>query len=70
MDKIKQEQIPVVLYPELSNHRLADTIAEETGAKALMLHSCHNVTQEDFNNGITYIELMKKNVEVLREALN
>lgn len=70
IDKIKQEQIPVVLYPELSNHRLADTIAEETGAKALMLHSCHNVTQEDFNNGITYIELMKNNVEVLREALN
>lgn len=70
IDKIKQEQIPVVLYPELSNHRLADTIAEETGAKALMLHSCHNVTQEYFNNGITYIELMKNNVEVLREALN
>lgn len=70
IDKIKQEQIPVVLYPELSNHRLADTIAEETGAKALMLHSCHNVTQEDFNNGITYIELMKNNAEVLREALN
>jgi len=70
IDKVKQEEIPVVLYPELSNHRLADTIVEETGAKALMLHSCHNVTREEFDSGTTYAELMKRNEEVLKEALN
>lgn len=70
IDKVKQEEIPVVLYPELSNHRLADTIAEETGAKALMLHSCHNVTREELDSGTTYAELMKRNEDVLKEALN
>lgn len=70
IDKVKEESIPVVFYLEFSNHKLADTIAGETGAKPLMLHSCHNVTPEELENGITYTELMRQNEEVLREALN
>lgn len=70
IDIVKEKNIPVILYPELSNHKLADTIAEETGTKAMMLHSCHNVTPDEFAGGVTYAELMRKNVEVIREALN
>ena len=46
MDKIKAEQIPVVFHLELSNEKMADTISESTGAKAL-LHSCHNLSKEE-----------------------
>ncbi|GMO33648.1 MAG: metal ABC transporter substrate-binding protein [Termitinemataceae bacterium] len=69
IDKIKSEHIPVVFHIELSNERMADTIAEETGAKKLLLHSGHNVSKKDFENGITYIDIMQNNLENLRISL-
>lgn len=69
IDKVKTEQIPVVYYLELSSTKIARTIAEETGARALLLHSCHNVSKDDFNRGVTYLELMEQNVINLREGL-
>ncbi|MDR2447204.1 MAG: zinc ABC transporter substrate-binding protein [Treponema sp.] len=69
IDKIKAEKIPVVFYIELSNERMADTIAEETGAKKVLLHACHNISKRDFDRGATYMELMTNNVGALRQAL-
>lgn len=69
INKMKDEKIPVVFHIEFSNEKMADTIAEETGATKKLLHSTHNVTKEDFDNGITYLDLMKQNVETLKEAL-
>jgi zinc transport system substrate-binding protein len=69
IDKIRAEQIPVVFHIELSNERMADTISGETGAKKLLLHSCHNITKRDFDSGLGYLEIMKGNVANLREAL-
>lgn len=70
IDKIKAENIPVVFYIELSNEKMADSISESTGAKVLLLHSCHNITKVDFTAGKTYIDFMADNVIALREALS
>jgi zinc transport system substrate-binding protein len=67
--KIRAEKIPVVFHIELSNERMADTIAEETGAKKRLLHAAHNISKRDFDRGATYLELMTANIEPLREAL-
>ena len=69
IDKIKQDGIQVVLKIELTAGNLAKTIAEETGAKVMELNSAHNVSAEDFENGVTYVDIMTKNTEVLAEAL-
>ncbi|MDR1736166.1 MAG: metal ABC transporter substrate-binding protein [Oscillospiraceae bacterium] len=69
INKVKEEQLPAVFYIELSNQRIADTIVEDTGAKKLLLHSCHNLTKADFDGGATYISLMQANVQALKEAL-
>jgi zinc transport system substrate-binding protein len=69
INKIKSESIPVVFHIELSNERMADTISEATGAKKSLLHACHNITKKDFENGVSYLDLMSANVERLREAL-
>jgi zinc transport system substrate-binding protein len=58
-----------VFHIELSNEKMADTISGETGAKKLLLHACHNITKRDFDSGITYLALMRRNVDNLREAL-
>jgi len=69
INTIRALQIPVVFHIELSNERMADTIAGETGARKLLLHSAHNVSRDDFNAGLTYLDIMKRNAENLREAL-
>ncbi|MBR1796316.1 zinc ABC transporter substrate-binding protein [Candidatus Saccharibacteria bacterium] len=69
IDKIKQDDIQVVLKIELTAGNLAKTIAEETGAKVMELNSAHNVSAEDFERGVTYVDIMTENTEVLAEAL-
>jgi zinc transport system substrate-binding protein len=69
INKIKAEKIPVVFHIELSNERMANTISGETGAKKLLLHSCHNITKHDFDSDLGYIDLMRHNIKNLMEAL-
>ena len=70
IDKVLTEEIPVVYYLELSSHRVSEIIGEETGAKTELLHSCHNVTRAEFDSGVTYVDLMKGNIETLRDGLD
>ena len=70
IDKVRTEEIPVVYYLELSSHRVSEIIGEETGAKPELLHSCHNVTRAEFDSGVTYVDLMKGNIETLRDGLD
>ncbi len=70
IDKVRDEGIPAVYYLELGSRRVSEIIGEETGAVPLLLHSCHNVTRREFEAGVTYVELMKQNVENLRKGLD
>ena len=68
--KVREDRLPVVFRIELSQGRIARSVAEATGARVMTFSSCHNVTARQMRRGVTYLELMKKNVEVLRYALN
>ena len=70
VNKIKTEEIPVVLKIELTSDDIAQTIANETGAKVLVFSAAHNISAEDFKNGRTYADIMEANLAVLEEALN
>lgn len=70
IDKVREDSIPVVFTIEFSNKAIAYAIKEETGAEILEFHSCHNVTKEQFASGVSYISLMRQNLENLKEALN
>ena len=70
IDKVNEENIPVVFHIELSNEDMADTICEATGAEKLLFSACHNVTRAQFEEGVTYLDLMCQNVDALKEALS
>ena len=70
IDQVRAEGIPAVYYLELSSHRTAEIIGEETGAKPLLFHSCHNVTRREFDQGVTYLQLMNQNAANLEIGLN
>ena len=69
IDKVRDEDIPVVYTIELSSRKIADAIAETTGAAVGQLHSCQNVTRKEFDDGATYLSLMWQNVAALKEGL-
>ena len=69
VNKVKEEKIPVILYIELSTGKTANMIAKETGTEAIQIQTMHNISKEDFYKGETYVSLMKRNLEVLKKAL-
>ncbi len=70
LDKLgSDEVIKTVFYIELSNHKIADTLAEDTGLPTAQFHTCHNISADDFTAGETYVSLMEKNYETLKTAL-
>lgn len=70
IDHVRTESIPVLFYIEMSNQQMANTVAEATGAKPMLFHTCHNVTKAEFESGATYLSLMRNNVLALKAALN
>lgn len=70
IEKVREEKVPAVLKMELSSDNIARAIAEATGTEVKVLYSCHNISAKDFENGETYLSLMRRNVETLKEVLN
>ena len=69
IDYVNEHDIPVIYHEELVNPTIAESISEETGAKLLLFHSCHNVSKDEFESGVTYVSLMEQNIKNLREGL-
>lgn len=69
IDTVKSKNLPAVFYIELGNHKIADTIAESTDTKTILLQSCQNVTKNDFENGETWVSLMTRNAKALEIGL-
>ena len=65
---VKTQNIDTIFCIEFSNRKVAKSISEATGAEIRQFHTCHNVTQEELNNGATYISLMEENLRVLKEV--
>ena len=55
---------------ELSSRKIAEAVAETTGAQVRTFHSCQTVSRADFDAGVTYLQLMEGNVDALREGLS
>lgn len=63
------DTVPAVFCIELSNRKLADTLAADKGLKSYEFHTCHNITADDFNAGETYVSLMERNYNMLKSVL-
>lgn len=70
IDKAQEDNIPVVFHIEFSSEKIADSVVEVCGAKKSLLHSCHNLSQDEWESGADYISIMTQNLKNLEEALN
>lgn len=69
IDKVKAKDVNGIFYLELSSQAMPDVICDDTGVKKYQFNSCHNITREQFDDGVTYVSLMQENVYVLKKAL-
>lgn len=65
-----EDTVKTVFFIELSNHKLADTLAAENGLPTAEFHTCHNITADDFAAGESYVSLMERNYQMLKSVLN
>lgn len=70
IELIEDEDIKYVFYIEFSSRNVSRLLSEATGCGELLLHSCHNVSRDDFEAGVTYCDLMERNVRNLSEVLS
>lgn len=71
-DKVDELNLPCVLTIEGAQHKIAETIVQNTTAKnqrVLTMDSMQSATSKDAANGVTYLSVMEKNLSVLKEAL-
>lgn len=71
--KVDALSLPCVLTIEGKQHKIADTIVQNTKAKnqpILTMDSMQATTSEDAANGTTYLGVMENNLGVLKQALN
>lgn len=69
-DTIEKDKIKTILKLEMSENKVADTLADETNTNVRTFYSAESVSNEDFANNITYVDLMERNNNALKEALS
>lgn len=71
--KVDELGLPCVLTIEGAQHKIAETIVQNTADKnqsILTLDSMQSTTSTDVANGTTYLSVMESNLNVLKQALN
>ena len=68
IDKVREENLGYVFNIEFGSPMIASVIASESGAEVREFHTVHNLTAIDFANNETYISLMERNLNVLKEV--
>lgn len=68
-ETLKANGLNHLFHEELLSPRIAQAIARETRASLLMLHAAHNVSKDELERGIGFMELMRRNLHNLRKGL-
>ena len=72
-DRMDELELPAILTLEGTDQRIAQTVLQTCGGekdrKILEMDSMQSVTAKDVEEGASYLQIMEKNLEVLREAL-
>ena len=72
--KMDSESLPSIFIIENGNDKIAKAVLaaskKSQNAQILTINSMQSITEEQINNGINYLSLMRANLENLKKALN
>jgi zinc transport system substrate-binding protein len=69
VEVIKKHGMKTIFFEEMINDNVSQTIAKETGAKAVPLQPLENISEDELKSHQTYLSLMRENLKKLREAM-
>lgn len=69
VEVVKEHGMKTIFFEELINDNVSQTIARETGAKAVALQPLENISQDELKSHQTYLSIMRENLKKLREAM-
>jgi zinc transport system substrate-binding protein len=67
--QMRERGSKAIYYEELLEPKVAKVIADETGAELLLLHGVHNLTKEERLQGMSYLSIMRDNLQRLKIGL-
>lgn len=65
----KDLKVNYIFYETLVSPKLAEVVAEEIGARTLVLNPGANMTKDQFAGGVTFLAILEENLENLRKGL-
>jgi zinc transport system substrate-binding protein len=68
--EIKSSGAKYMFAEEMLSPRLTETLAKEAGVGVLMLHGAHNLSRDELAHGVTFFDVMDRNLEHLRKGLS
>jgi zinc transport system substrate-binding protein len=69
VQQVRKDNIHYIFYEELTSPKIAETLANETNTKMLLLNAGHNVSRADLENNVSFISIMQKDLENLKIGL-
>lgn len=69
VEQIRKNDVRYVFYEELSSPKIAETIAQETDAKLLLLNAAHNLTKDQFDSGTSFFDILSYDLDNLKIGL-
>lgn len=70
IEYVRAHAIQYIFYEELTSPKIAEVLANETHTKLLLLNGAHNISKTQFEQNVSFITIMKKNLENLKIGLS
>lgn len=67
---MQQEQVGYIFFETLTDPKIAEVLAKETGAKTAVLDPLEGLNEEGRKQGLDYVKIMQKNIDNLKIALD
>jgi zinc transport system substrate-binding protein len=68
INRIKEKNISTIFYTDIGDLEIVNEIVRNTGCQAVMLYSLHNVSKEDFDKGVTMLDLININIDTIESV--
>ena len=69
VEMVKEKNVKYIFAEELVNPKMAETLKEETGAEILFVNPAGSLPKSDFDEGVTFIDIMSDNLNKFKMAL-
>ncbi len=69
INRLKESGIKYIYCEELLDPKVSRVISQATGAKLELLHGAHNISKNELNRRVTFIDIMEDNLKRLKIGL-